>query len=176
MASYVCTAKYNGLDCDAPAIGDVKKVDEHVLWILSQDGAGAVAGSGNADVLYLTVRDRVASAQADLDSMVNDPSGLSLASWRGMVADLEGGLNEARSALWEMEDPGIVEEAEIVTLDGRTFVYRAWGDDPAADRLALRKLIGSVSPAKCDLERRRWQPLDERVPLTWADGSLPLVA
>jgi len=170
---YVCAAKANGLDCDATPIGDVEKVDDYVGWILSQDGAGVARGSGNADALYIEARERVRTAEAELKSLVEDRGDLSLATWRSMLSDVERELNEARAELWDMEDPGIG-DAEIVKIDGKTFVYRPWGEDPAADRGALRKPIGSVTLAKCD-RRRGWQPLDERIELRWADGSEPTV-
>jgi hypothetical protein len=53
MASYVCTAKYNRYDCERHAIGDVKAVDEYVIWALSQDGTGAAKATGNADANYV---------------------------------------------------------------------------------------------------------------------------
>jgi hypothetical protein len=88
---------------------------------------------------------------------------------KARAADVEA----ARTALWELDDPGLPDDAAIVTLGGASYVYRPWGEDPAADRRALRRVIGTVKLAKCDPKRRRWQPLDERIELRWADGSLP---
>ena len=50
-----------------------------------------------------------------------------------------------------------------------------WGEDRDADRRTLRRCIGTLQVSRAD-GRRGWQPLDERVSLTWADGSLPQVA
>jgi hypothetical protein len=66
------------------------------------------------------------------------------------------------------------QDAETVELDGRTYVYRVGGEDPAADRHALRRLVGSVTLSKAD-RRRGHQPIAERVELRWADGSEPAI-
>jgi DNA invertase Pin-like site-specific DNA recombinase len=176
MASYVCTATYNGYECERPAIGDVKAVDEFVIWALSQDGAGAAKATGNADANYVEARDRLRDAELALSRYVED---LDLEAELGADVYARGrkaraaAVEAARTALWELDDPGLPDDAEIVTLGGASYVYRPWGEDPAADRRALRRVIGTVKLAKCDPKRRRWQPLDERIELRWADGSLP---
>lgn len=174
LASYVCTARFNGLECDAPANGDVRRVDEHVVWILSQDGAGAVRASGNAEGQFVEARQRVRELEADLAYVQAHRDGRAIDVWNAQVATVEGELAEARTKLWSMEDPGVPEDAETVELDGRVYVYRAWGEDPAADRHALRRLIGSVTLSKAD-QRRGHQPIAERVELRWADGSEPAI-
>jgi DNA invertase Pin-like site-specific DNA recombinase len=168
MASYVCTAKYNGYDCDAPAIGDAVSVDQWALSILAEDSSGAAVGAGNADALYIQARERVNEAQANLDALIENRGENSVDVWTRMVAGLERELADARSEMWSHEDPGLPDDATIVTIDGKPYVYNVFGDDPEADRRALRKLIGSVSLAKCDPKRRRWQPISERIELRWA--------
>jgi hypothetical protein len=99
MASYVCTAKYNGYECDAPAIGDAVKVDGWVLSIVAEDNSGAAVGAGNADALYLQARERVSTAQADLDALVASRGENSIEVWTKMVAALERDLADARAEM-----------------------------------------------------------------------------
>jgi hypothetical protein len=63
---------------------------------------------------------------------------------KARAADVEA----ARTALWELDDPGLPDDAAIVTLGGASYVYRPWGEDPAAERRALRRVIGTVKLAK----------------------------
>jgi hypothetical protein len=77
--------------------------------------------------------------------------------------------------MWDLQDYDLPEDAEIVELDGHKILYQPWGEDREADRRTLRRCIGTLTVARSD-RRRGWQPLDERVSLMWADGSLPQVA
>jgi hypothetical protein len=76
---------------------------------------------------------------------------------------------------WDLQDYDLPDDAEVIELDGRKVLYQPWGGDRDADRRTLRRCIGTLRVARAD-GRRGWQPLDERVSLTWADGSLPQVA
>jgi hypothetical protein len=78
--------------------------------------------------------------------------------------------------MWNIQVYDLPDDAEIIELDGHKILYQSCGEDREADRRTLRRCIGTLTVARSDPKRRRWQPLDERVSLTWADGSLPQVA
>ncbi|MGH2879916.1 MAG: recombinase family protein [Solirubrobacteraceae bacterium] len=176
-AAYVCTAKYDGNDCDEPAIGDVAKVDGYVLWLLQESEQQVIASVRSAEMEYLEAREALRLAEGELTRYVDDATlatELGQETWRrGMTVRAEA-VEKARAKLWDLDDPGLPEDAKIVTLDGKPHLYTLWGDDPAADRRTLRKCIGGVTLKKCD-RRRGWQPIEERVSLRWADGSEPQI-
>ncbi len=172
---YHCTERYAGRECEAPAVGDVAKVDGYVLWLLSQDEGGAIGGADNADAEFIRAREAVASAEAELERFSDPTLSTDLGEnlWRRGIAKARSNVEAARSELWQMEDPGLPEDAEVLTVGSRQFVV--WGEDVDADRRLLRRIIGRVTLSKSD-HRRRWQPLDERVELRWKDGSEPNIA
>jgi hypothetical protein len=43
-------------------------------------------------------------------------------------------------------------------------------------RAHLRHFIRSVTISKADPKRRRWQPIDERIAVTWVDGTAAAAA
>jgi len=171
---YGCTERWAGRECDAPAIGDVAKVDAHVLWLLSQDEGGAVVGAGTADAEFIQAREAVTLAEAELECFSDPTLSTDLGEdlWRRGIAKARANLEAARAELWRMEDPGLPDDAEVLTVGSRQFVV--WGEDADADRRLLRRIIGSVTLKKSD-HRRRWQPLDERIELRWKDGSEPVI-
>ncbi len=174
MPFYHCTERYAGRECDAPAIGDIAKVDAHVLWLLSQDEGGAVEGAGSADAEFIRAREAVTLAEAELERFSDPTLSTDLGEdlWRRGIAKARANLEAARAGLWQLEDPGLPEDAEVLTVGSRQSVV--WGEDAEADRRLLRRIIGSVILKKSD-HRRRWQPLDERIELRWKDGSEPVI-
>jgi len=176
-AAYVCTAKYDGNNCDAPAIGDVAKIDGYVLWLLRESEGDAIAGMRSAETEYLQAKETLRLAEEELSRYVDDPT---LANevgpevWRRGMTVRAQAVETARVKLWDLDDPGLPDDAKIVTLDGKPHIYTLWGEDPATDRRTLRKCIGSVTLKKCD-RRRGWQPIEERVSVRWADGSEPRI-
>jgi hypothetical protein len=169
-ASYVCHAKYAGGDCAEPAAARVKLVDGHVIDLLTDAWEDVTAGAASAEQRYLEAQAAVKSAEEALDAWVDDPTiGTSLGPerfQRGLLARQKA-LDDARRVMWDMDDPGLPADAPVVYVDGKPFVYTQWGDDPAADRRHLRKHIASVTLAKADPKRRRWQPIAERVQVRW---------
>ena len=179
LASYVCTAKYNGLDCDAPAICDVRRVDGHVLWLLQEDESGAAAGLSTSEAEAVEARKQLAEAEAELDRF-EDPSlitKLGEARWSRAVERASAKVQQARDRLWDFrEQDAALAGAEILQFDDRMIAVRMWGEDPETDRRHLRRVLGSVIVSKCDPKRRGWQPIAERVTVRWADGSEPVIA
>lgn len=169
-ASYVCATKYAGGDCPAPAAARVSLVDGHVVEALADAWADVAAGAESAEQRFLRAREEVRAAELALDAWVDDPTIAVTVGQerftRGLKARQQA-LEDAQARLWEMDDPGIPEGAHVVTLDGRPWLYEVWGQDPAADRRHLRRYIGEVTLAKADPRRRRWQPIAERVAVTW---------
>ena len=171
---YHCTERYAGRECNAPAIGDVAMVDAHVLWLLSQDEGGAIGAAGDADAAFIQAREAVAVAERELERFSDPTLSTDLGEdlWRRGIAKARATLEAARTELWQMEDPGLPDDAEVLTVGSRQFV--TWGENADADRRLLRRIIGSVVLKKSD-RRRRWQPIDERVELRWKDGSEPVI-
>ncbi len=86
--------------------------------------------------------------------------------WRRGLALASKRINDARQLMWDLQDYDLPDDAEIVELDGRKILYQPWGEDREADHHTLRRCIGTLTVARSDPKRRRWQPLDERVSLT----------
>jgi hypothetical protein len=91
-----------------------------------------------------------------------------------MILQTEQAVEDARAALYALDDPGLDDE-EIVWIGDKPFSGRPWGEDKEADRRTLRRYVGSVTVAKADPARRKWQPISERVQVRWADGSEPVI-
>lgn len=172
-ASYVCTATYNGYECERPAIGDVARTDGYVLWRLQEDENTVVSGVGSAEAEYVEAKEALRVAEEELERF-SDPSlstDLGPELWRRGITAAKEKVEAARAALWDLEDPGLPDEASIVVLDGKPHIYQLWGEDPAADRRHLARYIDSVTLAKCD-HRRGHQPIEERVSITWVGQAL----
>lgn len=171
---YVCTERYAGRECPAPAIGEAARIDEHVLFLLSQDEGGAIDGAGTADADFLRAREAVAAAESELERFADPTLSTDLGEdlWRRGIAQARANLEAARAELWELEDPGLPDDAEVLQVGGRQFVV--WGEDVEADRRLLKRIIGTCTLAKAD-HRRRWQPIEERVTLRWKDGREPVI-
>lgn len=174
QAFYACSRKSSHGDCAAPSSAYVSLVDDHVLWVLSQDESGAVSAVGGEEQRYLEARERVRAAEDDLASLVADRGELSLKTWQAMVVDLERAVEIARADLYSISDPGI-EDSPVVMLGGKLWAYKPWGEDRDADRRTLRRYVGSVTVRACGMQGR-WVPIDQRVEVTWADGSSPVIA
>jgi DNA invertase Pin-like site-specific DNA recombinase len=173
QAFYHCSRGSTRGDCAAPSSAYVNLVDEHVLWVLSQDESGAVSAVGGEEQRYLEAREHLREAEDDLASLVADRGDLSLKTWQSMVVDLERAVEDARADLYSIPDPGI-EDAPVVMLGGRLWAYKPWGEDRDADRRTLRRYVGSVEIKSCGMNGR-WTPIDQRVSVTWADGSEPQI-
>ena len=173
-ASYVCTAKYASGDCEAPVAARVERVDEFVVDLLNNEWEDATSGVASAEARYLEAREAVHSAEGALDAWVEDPTiGAAIGAQRfqrGLLAR-QRALEDAQRTLWEMDDPGLPEDKPVVRLGGKLYVYELWGEDREADRRDLRRHIASVSVAKADPKRRRWQPIGERVEVRWVGAD-----
>jgi DNA invertase Pin-like site-specific DNA recombinase len=172
-AMYVCRHPY----CEDPAIIDVQKLDGYVLSIVQVDTSGPAAGLTSGEERYIEAREALKTAEDELERF-QDPTlstELGVDIWRRGLALASKRINEARQLMWDLQDYDLPDDAKIVELDGRKILYQPWGEDRDADRRTLRRCIGTLTVARSD-KRRGWQPLDERVTLKWADGSLPQVA
>jgi hypothetical protein len=171
---YVCRHP----DCEDRAIIDVARLDGYVLSIVQADTTGSAAGLSSGEERFIEAREALKTAEAELERF-EDPTlstELGVDIWRRGLALASKRINEARQGMWDLQDYDLPDDAEIVELDGRKILYQPLGEDRDADRRTLRRCIGSLRVARSDPARRRWQPMDERVMLTWADGSLPQVA
>lgn len=172
-AMYVCRHP----DCEDQAIIDVAKLDNYVLSIVQADTSGPAAGLTSGEERFIEAREALKTAEAELERF-QDPTlstELGVDIWRRGLALASKRIDVARQLMWDLQDYDLPDDAEIVELDGRKILYQPWGEDRDADRRTLRRCIGTLTVTRSD-RRRGWQPLDERVSLTWADGSLPQVA
>jgi site-specific DNA recombinase len=168
-AFYACANE----DCSARAAIVAERVDDHVVWLLSQDESGAADAAGSEEERWLAARERVRTAEADLAALVSERGDLKVETWRSMIVATEQALEAARAELYSLKDPGLA-DALVVMLDGKLRAYQPWGEDRDADRHTLRRYIGSVAVAPCG--RGRGVPASERVAVRWIDGSAPKIA
>jgi DNA invertase Pin-like site-specific DNA recombinase len=169
-ASYVCTKFSSKGQCAAPAAAKVRLVDEYVAQRLMEDEDTAKSAAASAEARYLLAREAVRKAEEALDAWVDDPKiieTLDKERFRRGLAKRQEALDEANRAMWDVQDVEIPDDAEVVWLDGKPVVYELWGEDREADRRHLRRYVSAVSIEKADPARRRWQPIGERVKITW---------
>lgn len=169
-ASYVCAAKFAGGDCPAPAAARVAKVDAWVADQLAGAWDDIMSDAQSAEAQWLAARELVAKRQGALDLWLDEPeltAALSPTHLKRGITARQATLDEAKRALWQMTDPGIAEDVPVLYIDGKPVLYEQWGEDAEADRRVLRRYIESVTLAKADPARRRWQPVSERVDLQW---------
>jgi DNA invertase Pin-like site-specific DNA recombinase len=169
QAFYSCAGKKRvGQEmCDHRANADVKMVDDYVVWLLSQDGSGAAEAVGSAEQDYLEAREALRLAEENLEHWMGNSTARP-DTRRRMIEEADNAVSAAQARLWQLDDPGIG-DAPVVQLDNRLLVYAPWGEDKEADRRTLQRYIGKVTVKRGN----RWQPLSERVSVTWADGSAP---
>jgi len=176
VASYVCHARFAGGDCPAPASARVALVDEHVAQVLAGAWEEVAASTESAEARWLAAKEKVGQREQALALWRDDPDvslTLTPADFKQGLAVRSRALEEARRALWELDDPGLGEDAPVVWVDGEPMLYERWGEDAEADRRHLRRHIASVTLAKADPGRRRWQPIAERVQVGWVGQDAP---
>jgi DNA invertase Pin-like site-specific DNA recombinase len=169
-ASYVCASKYTSGDCPAPAAARVRLVDEHVAERLAGAFEDVVDLEASAERRFLEAREAVSRAQAALDAWVDDAelsAALGREAFRRGILARQAALEEARRALWALDDPGVNDAQLVVWVDGKPYPYERWGEDPEADRRLLRKHVADVRLRKADPRRRKWEPIAERVTVRW---------
>ena len=167
-ASYVCAAKYAGGDCEAPAAARVKLVDEYVADLLAGAWEEVTAGAASVEQRFLQVRARATEADEALAAYLNMDAKTQLGLGRNFEAGLiarQEAVTQVQRELVELEDT--VGDRPVVTLGGESYVYELWGEDAERDRAHLQAHIASVTLAKADPKRRRWQPIAERVQVRW---------
>jgi len=168
-ASYVCHAKYAGGNCAEPAAARVKLVDAHVADLMAGAWDEVTARSADSAQRFVEARERVAKLEAEYDTLSNDPElvlGLGAERFKDLLLKANSSVLEARRQLWDLDDPG-VGDVPVVYVDGQPWLYEQFGDDPARDKQHMRQHIATVTLAKADPARRRWQPIAERVDVRW---------
>ncbi len=170
VAQYVCATRFASGDCEAPAAASVAKVDEHVAQALAASADEIADGVESAEQQWLAAQEKVRLRQEALDLWVMDPDiqlGLAAAEFTKGLAARKDALDKAKRELWELDDPGLTDGTPVVLIGGKPFAYEFWGEDAEADRRHLRRFVASVTLAKADPARRRWQPISERVTIAW---------
>jgi DNA invertase Pin-like site-specific DNA recombinase len=174
VPAYVCVGKYASGDCPAPGGANVRLVDEYVAQRLCESAEEIAEGAASVEGRYLQAREAVRQAEDVLNQWVDDPQiaiGLGRERFQRGILARQQALDDARRVLWEIEEMQLPEDKPVVWLDGHPFIYEKWGDDFEADRLHLKRHIASVTLAKADPRRRRWQPITERVHIEWIGAS-----
>jgi DNA invertase Pin-like site-specific DNA recombinase len=168
---YACRVNFSGGDCASPGAALVSLVNEHVLQMLVDswdDGTGPTPIE-DQQAAYLTARQAVEDAETELAAFAADMT-LRKALGDRYVHETQrrvDALEAAQRELWDVEVPDADLEAPVIMFNGKPTLYEVWGDDPARDRRHLRRLIASVTLARADPARKRWQPIRERVEITW---------
>jgi hypothetical protein len=172
LPSYVCTSKWqNTKPCDG-ASADVRKVDDYVVSQLDLDDDRIGALFHGAEQAWIAARETVRVAEEELEQFVETAFGLRKELFARGLAVREDAVNEAKRRLYELEDPG-VDDATFreINLGPKYGVVRfqAKGDDPARDRLRMRRVLAEVTLERADPKRRMWQPISERIKIRWKD-------
>ena len=173
-ASYVCATKYASGDCEAPAIARVELVDGYVAEQLSESWEEVTSGAESARQRFIRAQEDVAAAEEALDAWVDDPAielELGRERFRRGLLARQTALEDARRRTWEMQEIQLPRDKPVVWIDEQPFVYELWGEDAEADRRHLRRHVASVTLAKADPARRRWQPIEERVAIRWVGDA-----
>ena len=144
--SYSCGSRPRGIECSAPAAALVRLVDAHVVALVEEAGRDGliVQAFASRRSAWEQARDAVAAAEQRLERTLDVALELEdrdLA--RRRVREAQSAVQAARAALWALDSP-LPEDVEA---------ERAW--------LAV---IASVTVSK---QRRRGQPISERVAVTW---------
>jgi DNA invertase Pin-like site-specific DNA recombinase len=170
---YVCPKHFADVKCVGTA-ALVKRVDDYVVWLLSQQWDEVASAASASAEAYLRAREALRSAEAEHELWLQDREATA-ETRRRMILRAEDDIGRARAALYAVDDPGVDEDAEVVWLDGRPMAYELWGEDRDRDRRHLRRYVREVRIAKADPKRRRHQPIEERAEVRWIDGSEPVV-
>jgi recombinase-like zinc beta ribbon protein len=149
-ASYACVGRYARGDCPAPAAARISAVDGYVVGLIEDEGADRriLEALDGRRARWEAARDAVAAAEERLDRLIDSTAEMrDRARARRKVMDAESDLEAARAALYGLDAPG-----------------------PEADEVdaAWRTALASVTLERADPARRRWQPVSERVTVTWA--------
>lgn len=88
------------------------------------------------------------------------------------LAQRQKAVNQAKRELYELDDPGLCDDVLVVDFGQGPMVLEGRGDDPEKDRQRMRRVIASVTLARADPERRRHQPIAERIAVQWVGEGL----
>jgi DNA invertase Pin-like site-specific DNA recombinase len=176
--SYSCRGKFASGVCTARANASVARVDAYVedlFWRTLESGEAPVSDAA-AQTRFLEAREAAEKAEAELDAWVEDASMRELlgdAKYRRGIEARQEALDTALRTLWETPDPGIPDDALIVSLTGKPTVHPDWEGKTIAERRAfLRRYLEQVTLHRADPTRRKWQPIEERVELRWVGEAV----
>jgi DNA invertase Pin-like site-specific DNA recombinase len=153
IPSYVCRAGRASRMCPAPAAAAIHRVDALVMPQIEErlkagalDLSRTLAAVNEAQTAY-------DAAGGELEAFL----GLSVADL-GQEAFAKG-VQARRQAVQGTHDALLEAQAQMVRVDAMSGI--------AAEREAAAALIEKVTLAPADPKRRRWQPIEERVAITW---------
>ena len=177
------TATYNCREkCVEPASVAVGRLDDYVWHALGEVlSAGKLSATLEVVAAYDRARSGVDRAQAGYQAVLDDREfrERDYTAWAQVREEAQSRVDQALAALGETTNP---EDADVPTLDpgfGDSEHPDGTGRQIPAEELwpverrrpLIRQFVREVRVAKSDPKRRRWQPLEERVTITWSDGS-----
>ena len=176
-ASYICGRRHSTGDCPSPAGARVKGVDEFVLNRLQEDDGTIASSVRDAESRVMRASADVQRAERELDAWIEDVTKLDVLGkdrYNHGMEVRQTALDDARRVLWDMDDVDVDESSILFGDSDQPMTYEVWGEDVEADRRRLRRVIDSVSLGKADPKRRRWQPLEERLTVSWKGATEPV--
>lgn len=175
--SYVCRGKSATGVCPSRAGARLRLVDDYVLTILAETGGPTEDALASEEAAYLAVKVDRERAEAGLSEyMARSAELIERVGMDGFMAGLtplEERVNETARRYYETPNPGLPDDAEVIFVNGRPMAMELWPvDDVLAQRRILRRAIEQVVLRRADARRRRWQPIQERVTITWRGGEV----
>lgn len=157
VASYTCRRTRASGDCPAPASGVVAKVDAIVLPGIEERSSGRTDFGVYFEATAESAR-AFESAVQELDAFLEGASMTDLGAelYNREVARRRGAVAATRE-VWERD---AARAEALIRLGNAT-------SDLDHERARARQAIEAVTLAKADPKRGRWQPIAERLEVTW---------
>ena len=168
--TYSCRGKFASGNCSARAFAKCDRVDEYVLFLLQQPEVQELISDSASDseARYLAARQAVERAEAELEAFVLSASAVERELFAKGLEARQAALEEARTALYAQDDPGVPEGVDVLAFDEGPVLLEEW-DEMGIDRQRrhLRRYIERVVIHRADPKRRKHQPIAERVEVVW---------
>jgi site-specific DNA recombinase len=168
---YSCRGKFASGVCPARAFAQCSRVDDYVLFLLQQPEIQQqlTESAGTSEAQYLATRQAVEAAEAELEAFVLSAAAVERKLFAKGLEVREAALEEARRVFYELDDPGVPEGVNVLTLDDGTALLLEGWDEMGIDRQRrhLRRYVERVVIHRADPARRKHQRIEERVEVVW---------
>jgi hypothetical protein len=176
IASYFCRIHHaTSGDCPAPAVASTRTLDPYVEGLLLAalaDPNATLVKAHEVSARIEQAAERVKAAEEELDSFLATGLAAVLGPER-YRAEVERRQDDARTASRELDD-ALRANLVLGNAGSRTpeQLVEAWPHLTTDEkRPVVRAYIDRVTVAKADSKRRRWQPIGERVAVSWVGGA-----